>query len=178
RRPGRGHQLRADQDRRPGPQRPVGQVQPAPAHRRAAGRGRRIPRRGAPGPGGSPLMRPMRRRWLGQPWLAASLVALLAVLVLGAFPVRAWMDQGHQRDQLAARVAALTRTNDDLTRQAEELKDPNRVEALARERYELVRPGEEAYAILPTGEPPASAAPPAAASPAPSHPGWWSRTWS
>jgi len=120
----------------------------------------------------------MRRPWLRHPWLAASLLALLAVLVLGAFPVRAWLDQGRQRDQLAARVATLTTTNADLARQAEELKDPKRVEALARERYELVRPGEEAYAILPTGEPPASATAPAAAPAGPSHQGWWSRTWS
>jgi len=110
-----------------------------------------------------------------RPWLAVSLLALLAVLVLGAFPVRAWLDQGHQRQQLASRVAALTAANDDLARQAEELKDPNRVEALARERYELVRPGEEAYAILPTAEPPPRVAPPP---PPPPRQGWWSRTWS
>ena len=118
-----------------------------------------------------------------RPWLAASLLALLAVLVLGAFPVRAWLDQGRQRQQLAARVAALTATNGDLARQAEELKDPHRVEALARERYQLVRPGEEAYAILPSGESSgeSTAAPPtpaAALRPASAHQGWWSRAWS
>lgn len=120
----------------------------------------------------------MKRR----PWPAASLLGLLAVLVLGAFPVRAYLDQSDQRDELAARVAALTAKNDELARQAEELKDPNRVEALARERYQLVRPGEEAYAILPTGEPPPGAGPGGgggAAAPAPKpHQGWWSRAWS
>ena len=44
RRPRRGHQLRPDQDRRPGPLRPRGQVQPAAAHRGAPRRGRRLPR--------------------------------------------------------------------------------------------------------------------------------------
>ncbi len=114
-----------------------------------------------------------------RPWLAASLLALFAVLVLGAFPVRAWLDQGDQRKQLAARVAALTATNDDLARQAEALKDPNRVEALARERYQLVRPGEEAYAIVPAAAPPpASTAAAAPSPPAEAHRGWWSRAWS
>lgn len=113
----------------------------------------------------------MKRR----PWLAASLVALLAVLVLGAFPVRAWLDQGHQREALSARVADLAANNDELARKAEELQDPRVVEALARERYQLVRPGEEAYAILPTDQFPAAPPPPAAPKP---NPGWWSRTWS
>lgn len=113
----------------------------------------------------------MRRR----PWLAASLVALFAVVVLGAFPVRAYFDQSTQRDQLAARLAALAAKNDELARQAEQLKDPQTVEALARERYQLVRPGEEAYAILPSDAP---AAPPAPPPPPKPHPGWWSRAWS
>ena len=115
----------------------------------------------------------MRRR----PWLAASLAALFAVLLLGAFPVRAYLDQGNQRASLTGRVAALTAKNDELARKAEELKDPHVVEALARERYQLVRPGEEAYAILPTDQ--SAATPPPTPPPAPKpHPGWWSRTWS
>ena len=44
RRPGRGHRLRADQDRRSVALRPGGQVQPAAAHRGGAGRGRRLRR--------------------------------------------------------------------------------------------------------------------------------------
>ena len=116
----------------------------------------------------------MKRR----PWLAASLLAMLAVVVLGAFPVRAWLDQGHQREQLAARVEALTARNDDLARQAEELKDNAVVESLARERYQLVRPGEEAYAILPTGAPPPTPAFTPPPPPPAAHPGWWGRVWS
>ena len=56
RRPGGRHELRPDQDRRPGPVRPRGQVQPAPAHRGAARRlgavrrRVRVPTAGALGP--------------------------------------------------------------------------------------------------------------------------------
>ena len=45
---------------------------------------------------------------------------------------------------------------------------------MARAQYNLVRPGEEAYAILPTRPPPRTAA----KADAGSHPGWISRTWS
>ena len=120
----------------------------------------------------------MKRR----PWLAVSLVACAVVAVLGAFPVRAWIDQGRQREDLAARVTAITTENDRLAQKIEQLKDPATVEALARERYQLVRPGEEAYAILPTADPAATAAgaPPAgpAAAKTESHQGWLSRAWS
>jgi len=88
-------------------------------------------------------------------WLLAAVVALLAVLVLAAFPVRAYRDQGRQREELRQRVAALDAASAELERKAEDLRDPARVEALARERYQLVRPGEEAYSILPSAVPPA-----------------------
>ena len=50
RRPGGGHELRPDQDRRPCPLRPRGQVQPAPAHRGRPRRGRGLPGPRRPGP--------------------------------------------------------------------------------------------------------------------------------
>ena len=53
--PGGGHQLRPDQDRRPGPLGPGGEVQPAAADRGVARRGRRLPRRRGPRPSGGRL---------------------------------------------------------------------------------------------------------------------------
>ena len=49
-------ELRPDQDRRPGPLRPGGEVQPAPAHRGAARRRRRVRR-----PQGLPALHRLRR---------------------------------------------------------------------------------------------------------------------
>ena len=111
-------------------------------------------------------------------WLIAALVGLLAVLVLGAFPVQAYLDQGRQRDDLRARIAELNRANEALERKAADLKDPARVEALARERYQLVRPGEEAYSILPSDTP---AAPPSNSAPVTKpepHQSWFGKVWS
>jgi cell division protein FtsB len=112
-----------------------------------------------------------------QPWLVVSLLAVVGVLVLGAFPTRAYLDQLEQRRELADRVQTLGTANEELTAQVEHLRTDEAVERLARERYQLVRPGEEAYTILPQATPdaaPASIAPTAAPE---SRPSWLSRAW-
>ncbi len=110
------------------------------------------------------------------PWLIVSLLALTGVLVLGAFPVRAYLDQLAQREALAARAQALTERNRALAEQAQRLETDEAIEQLARDRYQLVRPGEEAYTILPVTEPSPPAAPDVVAGEA-SRPSWWSRAW-
>ena len=111
--------------------------------------------------------------------MITALVGLLAVLVLGAFPVQAYLDQGRQRDQLKAQIADLNAANSALERKAADLQDPARVEALARERYQLVRPGEEAYSILPSGDAAGPAPAPTAAPAAPkAHQSWLGKAWS
>lgn len=85
------------------------------------------------------------RRILG---FALITLALLAVMVV-VMPTRTWL---HQREQLAAeeaRLAVLQRENHRLAARVEELQTDAEVERLAREQYNLVKPGEEAYAILP-----------------------------
>ena len=74
---------------------------------------------------------------------------VLAVLLLGVFPTRSYF---HQRDAIErekARVAVLDRENARLAARVSELQTDAAIERLARENYNLVKPGEEAYAILP-----------------------------
>ena len=112
------------------------------------------------------------------PWLVVSLLAVVGVLLLGAFPTRAYLDQVHQREQLAERVRTLRETNQGLAAQADHLRTDEAVERLARERYLLVRPGEEAYAILPQAPPAADEATSAVPSPPPAvEQDFWSRVW-
>jgi cell division protein FtsB len=102
--------------------------------------------------------------------LVLAVLAMLGVLVLGAFPVRAYFGQLRQREELAARVRSLQADNAKLTSTAALLQADETIERLARERYQLVRPGEEAYAILPDSAPapaPAPAVGPPPAGPAP-----------
>ena len=113
------------------------------------------------------------------PWLVASLLAVLGVLVLGSFPARAYLDQLDQREDLERRTAALDVANAELADKAAYLGTDEAVERLARQRYQLVRPGEEAYAILPgpadpKPETPSDLPPPVVLEEA--DPSWWDRT--
>lgn len=83
---------------------------------------------------------------------------LLAVLLLGVFPTRSFFAQ---RDEIArerTKLAVLDRENAKLAERAARLQSDAEIERLAREQYSLVKPGEEAYAILPSADvdPPAS----------------------
>ena len=115
------------------------------------------------------------------PWLVVSLLAVVGVVLLGAFPTRAYVDQVNQREQLAERAQVLRATNETLAAQASHLQTEEAIERLARERYQLVGPGEEAYAILPDGSAGRGVADAeAAAPPAPvaaANQGFWSRVW-
>jgi cell division protein FtsB len=80
--------------------------------------------------------------------LAAAVVAA-GLYFVAASPVRAWLDQRRERTALERRVALLAEENGRLAARARELHTDRAIEQLAREQYNLVRPGEEPYAILP-----------------------------
>ena len=106
-------------------------------------------------------------------WAAAA-VFVLGVLALGVFPTRDWLSQRERRSAATTELAQLTTRNHELETRSQQLHSDAEIERLAREQYNLVKPGEEAYAILPR-----PAAPPAPA-PKPahhSHPGLLGRVW-
>jgi cell division protein FtsB len=104
----------------------------------------------------------------GRAWLAVAVLALVGVLMLAVFPARTLVAQRHERSRLAARVKDLSAQNAHLDDQARLLQTDAEIERLARQHYNLVRPGEEAFAILP---PPTTVPRPAAPRPAPVHRG-------
>lgn len=89
-------------------------------------------------------------------WPLVTGVIVVGVLFLGVFPTRTWLDQRSERDAVAERLAVLREQNARLERRASQLHTDAEVERLAREQYNLVRPGEEAYALLPAGPPPST----------------------
>ena len=91
-------------------------------------------------------------------------LALIGVLALAVFPAKAWLDQRQHRKALAAQVAALDDRNRALDERVAQLRSDEEVERLARQ-YNLVKPGEEAYFVLPRPQTPAPA--PEAPPPAP-----------
>lgn len=97
-------------------------------------------------------MRRMRRA-LG-PILATA--ALLGVLFVGVFPTRTYLAQRAATNSASHQLEVLEAQNEALAERIERLHDHAEIERLARERHNLVRPGEDAYAVLPVpGTPPA-----------------------
>jgi cell division protein FtsB len=95
-------------------------------------------------------------------WPVVGGAILVVFLVAGVFPTRTYL---HQRKEIASaedKVSVLTSENAKLAARVRQLHTDSEVERLAREQYNLVRPGEEAYAILPgpADSAPAEAAPP------------------
>ncbi len=108
--------------------------------------------------------------------VAVAALALVGVLFLAVFPTQAWLAQRRDHDQLAEQVAGLAATNEALRQRAAVLDSTEEIERLARLHYQLVRPGEEAYVILPDGIPPTTSPPPPAPAPAEEQ-GWLRRMW-
>jgi cell division protein FtsB len=106
--------------------------------------------------------------------LLVGTLATVGVLFIAVFPARTYLDQHHRRQEVLAEIKAADGRNRALERRIDTLRTDAEVERLAREQYNLVRPGEEAYAILPTRQAP----PPPHRPPPKPHPGWLSRQWS
>ena len=87
-------------------------------------------------------------------------LAAVGVLFLFVFPARTYLAQRHELAAATARVQVLAQQNKHLSDQAANLQQDSEVERLARQQYGLVRPGEEAYAILPSPPPPTTVPPP------------------
>jgi cell division protein FtsB len=101
----------------------------------------------------------MRLRRAVWPLLAS--VVFVGVLFAGVFPTRTYLAQRASISHAEKQLQVLGEQNADLEKRAKELQTDAEIERLAREQYNLVKPGEEAYAVLP---PPSKA--PAATTPA------------
>ena len=82
-------------------------------------------------------------------WALLISVVAVAVMFLFVFPTRTYLAQRSSLNRLSGQVSALAADNRSLGRQAALLDTDGEIERLARQDYGLVRPGQEAYAILP-----------------------------
>lgn len=119
----------------------------------------------------------MRRRRLLWPLVGS--VVLVGILFLAVFPTRTWLGQRRALQAAEARVEVLDEQNRRLAARVAELKTDEEIERLAREQYQLVKPGEEAYAILPAPAPPDDPQPADAAADGDDERAgpWWERLW-
>lgn len=82
-------------------------------------------------------------------WQILAGMLLVVVLFVGVFPTRSYLAQRAATDTAEEQIQVLRDENDALSDRIDQLEDEDEIERLARENYNLVRPGEEAYAILP-----------------------------
>ena len=76
-------------------------------------------------------------------------IAIIAFLGAFVFPTRTLLNQRDQIKSAQQRVAELDANNASLRKQIDELGSDSAIERIAREQHNLVKPGEDAYAVLP-----------------------------
>lgn len=101
-----------------------------------------------------PRSRPRARRLVRTVGLAGGALLAIGVLAVFVFPTRTFLEQREATSESQRRLDVLEEQNGVMEERIAELDDPAVVEQLAREQYNLVLPGEEAYAVLPTPLPP------------------------
>ena len=82
-------------------------------------------------------------------WPVLVTVALVGFLFVAVFPTRTWMAQQQSIAEAEEQLRVLDEQNALLGERIASLQEDEEIERLAREQYNLVRPGEEAYAVLP-----------------------------
>ncbi len=102
----------------------------------------------------SPARRPRR-----MVVLVVILVVAVGVGAASAFPLRTLFDQRSAIAASESELAALEAELETLEARVDALDTPGEIERLARDRYSMVRPGEEPYAILPVAREPLSIPP-------------------
>jgi cell division protein FtsB len=109
--------------------------------------------------------------------VAVVTLAIIGVLFVAVFPTQALLQQRRERQAMAAQVAKVTKANNHLEEQARKLENDAEIERLAREQYNLVKPGEEAYALLPSAPPVQVAQPQVEGKAHAVRLPWWKRVW-
>jgi len=109
--------------------------------------------------GAGPVVEALRARTAALKLLAGALV-LVAVLFLWVFPTSSVLAQRRQLDRAANRLQFLKDQNRALEEESRRLQSDAAVEEIARERYQMVRPGERAWAVVPESPTPTTTAPP------------------
>src|SRR5918997_672100 len=90
---------------------------------------------------------PRRGRRVGRAlWPVLATLGLVVVLFTAVFPTRTFLAQRSATASASERLSVLREQSAVLEARAEHLQSDAEIERLAREQYNLVMPGEEAYA--------------------------------
>jgi len=99
--------------------------------------------------------------------IVVAFVIFIGILFGAVYPTRTYLAQ--QRDLRAVhhRLELFKQQNGRLEAEAKRLESDEEIERIARARFNLVKPGEEAYAIVPVPPKPGDPATPAGVAPPP-----------
>ena len=89
--------------------------------------------------------------------VAMVLVVFVGLLFAFVYPTRTFLDQRNETNKARAQLEVLQSENARLARESKRLSTDSEIERLARQKYGLVRPGEQPFVILPA---PSSTVPP------------------
>jgi cell division protein FtsB len=96
-----------------------------------------------------------RMVWAPRTRIAVASLALVAMMFVFVFPTRSYLAQKRQIGKSAHAVEVLEAQNEVLARQASRLQTRSEIERLAREQFNMVMPGEQAYNVVETPGSPA-----------------------
>lgn len=85
------------------------------------------------------------------PQITLLFLVIVAFLFLFVFPTRAFLAQRSETNSVRNQLHMLRQQNTSLQREAKQLQSSAEIERIARGQYNLVKPGEKAYAIIPQG---------------------------
>jgi cell division protein FtsB len=80
------------------------------------------------------------------------MLLFVAFLFVFVFPIRSLLAQRRETQAVQDRLELFREQSDRLADEAQRLQSDAEVERIARERYNLVRPGETPYAVVPVPE--------------------------
>ena len=93
-----------------------------------------------------------RRRVRRAVWPVLASVLLIGVLFTAVFPTRTFLAQRAATRSAEEKLGVLGEENQLLEQRIAKLHSDEELERIAREQFHMVRPGEEAYAVLPAPE--------------------------
>jgi cell division protein FtsB len=93
------------------------------------------------------------KRWGSRGRVALLALGLAAVLFVFVFPTRTYLAQRREVSAAQNDVDLLREQNKQLQAEAQQLQQPSEIERRARELYNMVRPGEQVFRVLPAPAP-------------------------
>ena len=91
--------------------------------------------------------------------IAVASVVFVGFIFGAVFPTRTYVAQRREIAAASERLELFTEQNGRLEAEIRRLQSDEEIERLARARYNLVKPGEEAFAVVPVPAPPVAALP-------------------